>query len=84
MKPYLRKSWSVIRVLVPAMGLAAIVTAAEPAPVPVVTEAGAAAFALPVLPYAQDALAPYISARTRRPCSIMRRRPGTMRSFGSA
>ena len=39
MKPYLRKSWSVIRVLVPVMGLAAIVTAAETAPVPAVAEA---------------------------------------------
>ena len=64
MKPYIRKSWSVIQALVPLMGLAAIVTAAEPAPVPAVAEAGAAAFALPALPYAQDALAPYISART--------------------
>lgn len=54
MNPYISESWSAICFLAPLMGLAITAKAEPPAP----------AFALPALPYAQDALEPYISART--------------------
>ena len=63
MKPYVSKSCAVIRVLVPLVSMAVAVMAKEPAPAPAVS-GGSPAFTLPALPYAQEALAPYISART--------------------
>jgi len=57
------KSWSIIKVAGPLAGMAFSVMASDPAGVPAVSGA-APAFSLPALPYAQDALAPYISART--------------------
>ena len=54
MNPYISESWSAVLFLAPLIGLAITANAEPPAP----------AFALPALPYAQDALEPYISART--------------------
>lgn len=63
MNPHVSTSWSVIRILVPVMGMAVGGMAGESATAPAMV-ADAPAFTLPALPYAQDALAPYISART--------------------
>jgi len=63
MKPYASQSWSVIRVLMPLVSMTVAVMAKEPAPAPSAT-GGSPAFTLPALPYAQEALEPYISART--------------------
>jgi Fe-Mn family superoxide dismutase len=46
------------------MGMAVAARAGEPAAGPAVAPGGAPAFTLPALPYAQDALEPYISAKT--------------------
>jgi superoxide dismutase, Fe-Mn family len=63
MNPYISEAWSVMWVLVPLVGLAVAARGGEstnpPAP-----SGGATAFALPTLPYAQDALEPYVSAQT--------------------
>jgi len=62
MNPYTSEVWSTISVLVPLVGMAVAARAEHSATAPA---AGAApAFALPALPYAQDALEPYVSART--------------------
>ena len=55
--------WSALCILVPLAGLAVVAKAEKPAPPPAAT-GGPAAFTLPPLPYAQDALEPHISART--------------------
>ena len=58
MKSYITEVWSVVSALV-LLGLAVTGKAAEPSP-----PGTAQAFQLPPLPYAQDALEPYISAKT--------------------
>ena len=63
MNPYVSKVWLAILVLAPLAGLTAAASAEESATAPTAT-GGAPAFALPALPYAQEALEPYISART--------------------
>ena len=60
---YISEGWSAICVLVPLVGMVVASRAGEPA-VPPAASVGPAAFTLPALPYAQDALEPYISART--------------------
>jgi len=50
--------------LVPLMGMAVAAGAAAPAAAPAAPAGSAVSFTLPALPYAQDALEPYISART--------------------
>ena len=62
MKFLMLAMWSTLLVLAPLIGLAVSNRPAEAAPQPA-TEAGPA-FQLPPLPYDQDALAPYISAKT--------------------
>jgi len=59
MKSYITEVWSVVSALVLLAGLAVTGKAAEPSP-----PSTAQAFQLPPLPYAQDALEPYISAKT--------------------
>ena len=59
MKSYITEVWSVVSSLVLLAGLAVTGKAAEPSP-----PGTAQAFQLPPLPYAQDALEPYISAKT--------------------
>ncbi len=59
MNSFVSASWSTFGFLVPLMGMVVAAKAQEPS-----GAQGAAAFALPALPYAQDALEPYISART--------------------
>ena len=54
---------SALCVVVPVVGMALAVNAVESAAVPLAT-GGAGAFTLPALPYAQEALEPYISSRT--------------------
>lgn len=63
MHRFVRNGWSMIWVLVPLMGMALISRAGEPATPPGMS-GGSPTFTLPVLPYAQDALEPYVSART--------------------
>lgn len=63
MNLFVSKSWSMIWVLVALVGLALVSQAGEPA-TPPVASGGSPAITLPALPYAQDALEPYISART--------------------
>lgn len=58
MKMHESKNWSLIRVLLPLIGMFFSVMAEDTA------TGGAPAFTLPALPYAQNALEPYISART--------------------
>ena len=58
-EPYLGEGWGVMLVLAPLVGMAVGAKAAEP-PAP----GAAPAFKLAALPYAQDALEPYISGRT--------------------
>ena len=60
MNLYVNEGWSVIWVLASLVGMA-VAAKAEPGPA---ASGGAPAFTLPALPYAQDALEPYISART--------------------
>ena len=59
MKSYITEVWSVVSSLVLLAGLAVTGKAAEPTP-----PGTAQAFQLAPLPYAQDALEPYISAKT--------------------
>ena len=63
MNPYFSEGWLALLVLMPLIGLAITAKAEEPDKT---SSAGgdAGAFTLPALPYAQDALAPHISART--------------------
>ena len=63
MNPYISLGWSAVCVLVPLIGMAIMAGAAEPVSVPV-APGGSPAFTLPVLPYAQKALEPYLSSRT--------------------
>ena len=56
---YIREGWSAIWLLAPLVGMAVAARAAEPAIADHPT-----VFTLPALPYAQEALEPYISART--------------------
>lgn len=58
MKMHESKNWSLVRILVPLSGVVFSVMGENPA------TGGVPAFTLPALPYAQDALEPYISART--------------------
>jgi Fe-Mn family superoxide dismutase len=66
MKPFVSKSWSMILVLASLTGTALVLRAEEPTTPPAASVASptSGAFTLPALPYAQDALEPYISART--------------------
>jgi len=57
MNPLMHTGWSALGILMPLMGMAVTAKADEPT-------GAMPAFALPALPYAQDALEPYISART--------------------
>lgn len=57
------EGWPMILVLVPFLGMA-LVSRAGGAATPPAASGGSAAFTLPALPYAQDALEPYVSART--------------------
>jgi superoxide dismutase, Fe-Mn family len=61
MMPFSMTGWSGVLAFVPLVSLAATGRAAQP--VPPAAPSGAA-FKLPPLPYAQDALEPYISGRT--------------------
>jgi Fe-Mn family superoxide dismutase len=62
MMSFCMKGWSGMLAVVPLVGLVVTGKAAQPtAPVP---SGGAPSFQLPLLPYGQDALEPYISART--------------------
>ena len=63
MNQFVSEGWSMIWVLVPLVGMTVAPRAGEPATSPA-APGGPAAFTLPALPYAQDALEPYISART--------------------
>ena len=63
MNPYVSEGWSAIWVLAPLVGMAVAARAGEPATASAAS-GGSPAFTLPALPYAQDALEPYISART--------------------
>ena len=63
MNSSVRGRWSVIRVLMPLVGMVVAVMAKEPATAPAAS-GGAPAFTLPALPYAQEALEPYVSAKT--------------------
>jgi len=63
MKSFFNENWSTIRVLVPLAGMAVALRAGELAPPPPAS-GGSPAFTLPALPYAQDALEPYVSAKT--------------------
>jgi superoxide dismutase, Fe-Mn family len=63
MNPFVRESWSLIWVLVALVGMTVASRAGETATLQA-TSAGPAGFTLPALTYAQDALEPYISART--------------------
>jgi Fe-Mn family superoxide dismutase len=60
MNLYVNEGWSVIWVLASLVGMA-VAAKAEPGPA---AFGGAPVFTLPALPYAQDALEPYLSART--------------------
>ncbi len=59
MNQYIREGWSAIWFLAPLVGMAVAARAAEPA-----TADHPTVFTLPALPYAQDALAPYVSGKT--------------------
>jgi superoxide dismutase, Fe-Mn family len=63
MHPYISESRSAIWLLAPLAGMA-IAAKAEKSVIDPVATGGSPAYALPTLPYAQDALAPYLSART--------------------
>jgi len=63
MNPFIGESWSIGCLLVSFVGLAIASRAGEPA-TPPAAAGGAPAFVLPPLPYAQEALEPYISGRT--------------------
>ena len=63
MNLHVSKGWSAIWVLATIVGMAVTVRAQEPATGPAAS-GGSPAFTLPALPYAQNALEPYISART--------------------
>jgi hypothetical protein len=63
MVPTFSEGWSMISVLVPLVGMAFVSRVGEPA-TPPTASGGSGAFTLPALPYAQDALEPYVSART--------------------
>ena len=63
MNPFFSESCSMIWVLVPLVGMAIASRGGETA-TPPPASGGSPAFTLPALPYAQDALEPYISART--------------------
>ena len=62
MNSFVREGWSMIWGLVSLVGTLAVATAGEPATPP--EPGGSPAFTLPALPYTQEALEPYISART--------------------
>ena len=65
MNPCVATGWSTIGILVPLMGMVVAAKAGEPATGPAASAVPpASAFTLPALPYAQDALEPYISAKT--------------------
>lgn len=57
------KVWSTVCILGFLVGMAVATIAEEPAAVPLAS-GGGPAFTLPTLPYAQDALEPYVSAKT--------------------
>ena len=63
MSAYLSEWLSAVLVLAPVMGMAVAASAEQSGKIPAAT-GGAAAFTLPALPYAQDALEPYVSAKT--------------------
>jgi len=63
MKSFFVEGWSGLLALIPLVGLAVAGKAPESS-TPPGASGGASAFQLPALPYSQDALEPYISART--------------------
>ncbi len=63
MDPFVSEGWSMIWVLVPLVGMALVSRAEEPA-TPPAASGGSPALTMPALPYAQDALEPYVPART--------------------
>ena len=63
MNPHVIELWSAICILVPLVGMAVVAKAQQSAPAPAAPGA-ASAFTLPALPYPQEALEPYISAKT--------------------
>ena len=63
MNPYVSEGWSAICVLAPLLGMA-VVSRAEKSVTGPAASGGSPAFTLPSLPYAQEALEPYLSART--------------------
>ncbi len=64
MKSFMARAGSVILALATLMGPASLGQAAEVPPIAAVTGATSSVMQLPPLPYAQDALEPYISAKT--------------------
>ena len=63
MNLYVSDGWSAIWIMASLVGMAVNARAGEPA-TPSAASEGSPAFTLPALPYAQNALEPYISART--------------------
>jgi Fe-Mn family superoxide dismutase len=63
MNAFFSESWSAILIFAPLVGMAITAKAQAPGKTPA-AGGGAPAFSLPTLPYAQDALAPHLSART--------------------
>lgn len=63
MNPCISDSWSTILVLAPLVGMV-VAARAEPSATASAASSGSPAFTLPALPYAQDALEPYVSAKT--------------------
>ena len=63
MNQHVIESLPALWTLVPLLGMAAVARADPPATAPAAS-GGSPAFTLPVLPYAQDALEPYVSAKT--------------------
>jgi len=63
MNSHVSEAWATIWTLVPLLGMTVAARAADSAPAPAAS-GGAPAFTLPALPYAQEALEPYVSAKT--------------------
>ena len=63
MNMFMSEVGSVMWIMVPLVGMAVAAKAEQPATNPV-APVGSAAFSLPALPYGQEALEPYVSAKT--------------------
>ena len=64
MNQHVIESLPALLTLVPLLGMSVVAMAEPPANGPAASGGATASFTLPALPYAQDALEPYISART--------------------